>query len=299
MAINSILTGLTYSLLYHFRDSLGVLTSVDNAVLNMYTPQKELYLNQAVLSTTSTIGEYKFSFFAPVGLTIGHWSSLGIGITQSSTIFSERQVFEVIDITQEPAWVGLEEFRTFLSLEDDDRSSDTSLQQALQAAIELVEGFTHRHYGEHRVDEIIEIISTDKVQLKHFPVTSIVAITASFKTIPRQMTNLVMETLDSSQVSFYYRLDADNGIIALLDSAGFELVYDSLLLGIAYNAGFVSVPEPVRQATLSLAAQLNALSCSEGIASVRFSDMSFVADKRLFDGHIGEMLNPYKNNFKI
>jgi len=297
--VKSILTGFTYSFLFHFRDSIGTLSNVDSPLVNFYTPQKELYHNQVALTTTSISGQYQFNFFAPVGLTIGHWSALGIGITQSSTVFSERQVFEVIDVGLEPAWVGLEELRTFLNLEDDDRSADVNLGQALQAAIELVEGWTHRKYGETRYDEIIEIVSTDRVQLKHFPVTSIVGITAVFRTFPRNVHNLIVESLDSVETSFYYRLDQTNGILRLLDGAGYDITYDDVLLNIAYNAGFVSVPEPVRSATLSLAAQLHALSCTEGIETLKFADMSFVSDKRLFDGHIGEMLLPYKNNFKI
>lgn len=297
--INSILTGLTYSLFYRFRDSLGTLTSVDNPVVNVYTPQKELYYNQVGLTTTNTTGEYKISFFAPVGLTIGHWYSLGIGITQSSTVFSDTQVFEVIDVKLEPAWLSLEELRTFIGVDSDDRTGDINLLQALRAAIELVEGHTHRHYGESRYSEIIEVTDTDRVQLQHFPVISIVGLTAAFRTYPRNTTGNLVETLDGSQVSFYYRLDSTNGILKLLDSAGYDLTYCSVLLSVDYTAGFVSVPEPVRSATLSLAAQLNALACTEGIESIRFPNMTMVSDKRLFDGHIEEMLAPFKNNFKI
>lgn len=301
MSVTSLLTGLTYSLLYHFRDSLGVLTSVDNPVINIYTPQKELYCNQTALTTTSTTGEYKFNFFAPVGLTIGHWTSLGIGITQSSTVFSERQVFEIIDVKLEPAWVSLEELRTFIGIDSTDRTGDVNLQQALQAAIELVEGHTHRHYGESRYSEIIEVDNADRIQLKNFPVVSIVGLTATYRTYPRNTQGILVETLDGSQFSFYYRVDNTNGIIKLLDSAGYDLQYCSVLVSVDYTAGFVSVPEPVRSATLSLAAQLNALSCTEGIESIKFPNMTMVSDKNLFspDGHIEQMLRPFKNNFKI
>lgn len=298
MAIQSFLVGLTYTLSYQFRDSLGVLTNVDSSFVNVYTPRKDLYLNQYPLVQVST-GEYKLDFFAPVGLTMGHWSSIGVGISNGTTLFSNRQIFEIVNIQTEPAWVSLNELRTFLNLSSDDHTNDVNLQQALQASLELVEGYCHRHYGEHRVDEIIEIIDTDRVQLKHFPVNSIVGITATFRTFPRNSTNILIETLDSPAISFYYRPDLENGILKLVDSAGYECVYDGVILSVAYNAGFVSVPEPVRQAVLSLAAQLNALSCSEGIESLRFSDMSFVSDKKLFDGHIKEMLEPFRNNFKI
>jgi hypothetical protein len=299
MAVNSLLVGRTYSLNYDFRDYLGALTTVDNPVVNLYTPQKELYLNEVALTTTDITGTYRLNFFAPVGLTIGHWSSIALGITQNSTIFSEREVFEVIDVRLEPAWLSLEELRTFLSVDDDDRTGDTNLKQALQAAIELVEGHTHRHYGESRYTEIIEVTETDRVQLKHFPIVSIVGLTATYRTYPRNTQGQLSETLDGSQFSFHYRVDYTNGIIKLLDNSGYDMTYCSVLLSLDYTAGFVSVPEPVRSAALSIAAQLNALACTEGIESIRFSDMQMVADKKIFDGHIEELLRPYKNNFKI
>lgn len=297
--ITQFLTGLTYSLLFNFRDELGVRTSVSSPVVNFYTPQKELYYNQASLTTTSVIGQYQFDFFAPVGLTVGHWNALGVGLSHGTTLFSERQVFEVFDIHKEAFWCGLEELRGFLNLEDDDRTNDKNLQQALRAAIELVEAYCHRSFGEDQIDEIIEIVSTDRVQLKRFPVNSIVGITATVKTIPRGIGNIVIETLTGAQVGFYYRLDGPNGILHLLDSAGYDLERDGLLLCITYRTGFVSVPEPVRQATLSIAAQLNALACNEGVESVKFSDMQFVRDRRIFSGHTEELLRYYRNNFKI
>lgn len=297
---HQILTGFTYTFHYHFTDELGAPTAVDNPVVNFYTPQKTEYYSQVALTATSTVGDYQRDFFAPVGLTIGSWFSLGIGITQSSTIFSEAVPFEVMDITLEPFWLGFEEFRTFLELADDDHDSDHKLKQALAAAIELVEGYTHRVYGIRAVEEIIEIKDTDRVTLKKFPVNTITGITATYRTIPRDVSqNILIETFTGSNAPFHYRLDYENGVMKLLDGAGFDSNYDGVLLGISYLAGFASVPEPVRQAVLSLAAKINALSCTEGISAMRFADVSFSVDKGLFDGNVGDMLDPYMNNFQV
>jgi hypothetical protein len=299
MAVRQFLTGLTYSLFYHFRDRIGDATSVATPKVNIYTPQKTLYVEQGNLTAGSTTGEYYYHFFAPSGLTIGHYFSLGTGITDSSTVFSESVAFEIIDIQLEPFWVGYEEFRDFLELEDTDRDNEDKLKQALAAAIELVEGYTHRHYGIRQYDEIIEVKDTDRITLKRFPVDTVVAITATVKTIPRDLTNIIQETLTNDEISFYYRLDDENGIIKLLDSAGFDCNYDGILIGISYLAGFATVPEPVRQAALHLAAAINSLSCTEGIDTMRFADLSFSTDKQLFKDHIKEMLSPYRNNFQV
>lgn len=296
---NRFLSGLTYSLFYHFRDNLGELTSVDGPKINIYTPYKTLYTEGAPLSITSTIGEYKYLLYIPSGLTIGTWNTLGIGITQSSTAFSEFVPFEIIDVIQEPAWVGYEEFRDFLELDDDARDNEDKLKQALAAAIELAEGYTHRNYGIRQVDEIIEIVDTDRVTLKDFPVDTIVAITPTVKTVPRDVTNLIQETLTGEDVSFYYRVDYENGVLRLLDSAGFDATYSGVLLGISYMAGYATVPEPVRQAVLHMAAAINALSCTEGIDTMRFGDLSYSTDKNIISDHVKQLLAPYRNNFKV
>lgn len=295
------LTGLTYSLFYHYRDDhLGLNTNVDLPRVNIYTPTKALYVNQGVLSATGvTTGEYQYNFFAPSGLTPGTYFSIATGITANGTIFSEKVSFEIVDITLEPFWVGYDELREFLELEPSETDNEEKLKQALAAAIELVEGYTNRKYGIRQIDEIIEIKDTDRVTLKHFPINSVVAITPTVKTIPRDVTNLVIETLTGSQVSFYYRVDYENGILKLLDSAGFDCNYDGVLLGISYLAGFATVPEPVRQAALHLAGAINALSCTEGIESMRFADLSFSVDKQLFAKHIKDLLAPYRNNVQV
>lgn len=298
MAVRQYLTGNTQSLFFSFWGTSGR-TPVDTPTVDVFTPQKTRYIIGAGLTTTDTVGKYKYDLYLAPGVTVGHWFSLAVGISNGQTYYSESNPFEVVDYTFEAAWVGLEEFREYLQLEDDDRDEDGNLKQALQVALELVEGYTHRRYGIYQYDETLQIQDTDRVKLKHFPINQIVAVTPSYQIIPRSPTNLVTETIVGSQVGFYYRLDAENGILYLTDQAGFEYTYDTLLLGISYLAGFATIPEPVRQAVLSLAATLHNLACSEGIEYLKFSDINFAMTKSLFDGHIGEMLDDYKNNFQV
>ncbi len=297
--IRSFRTGLTYSLFFNFFSSSGSRTNVSQPVVDIFTPQKTRYITSAALTTTTLDGKYQYNFFAPSGLTVGHWFALGTGITNSDTIFSESNVFEIINIQTEAFWVGIEEFRDFLNIADDDREDDANLRQALRASIELVEGYTRRNYGIASFYELVEVKNTDRVKLKHFPIDSIVAITPTTKVIPRDVTNLFTETVTDTQVSFYYRLDKDNGIIYLTDSSGFDDYYDNMLIGISYLAGFATVPESVREAVLSLASAIHNLSCTQGLDDVKFADVSFTTAKKLFDGPIGEMLKPFINNCQV
>ncbi len=291
--------GLTYTFYYSFFTDAGSRTVVDSPLCDIYTPEKNLFVSSASLSTTSTPGKYQYTFFATAGITVGHWFTVGVGSTNNNTIFSEVTPFEVISYSTQPAWVGLEEFRTYLGLSDTERDEDLNLKQILQASIELVEGYTNRRYGIYQYDEIIEITNTDRVKLKHFPVYSIVGITATLKIIPRDINNLLTETLTDSQVSFYYRLDANNGVLYLTDSAGFDEAYNGIILGVTYLAGFATVPEPVRQAVMGLGSSLRSLSNTEGITSVRMGSVSFAMERGLFDGKIGVLLSPYRNNYQV
>ena len=291
--------GYTYSLFFSFWDTSGARTSVDSPIVDIYTPERNPYVDGEALTTTSTTGKYQYNFFAPVGITVGHWYAVGVGLSNNNTLFSEVTPFEVTDPKTDAQWVGFEEFREYLGLADDERSEDTVLRQLLQAAIELVEGYTNRHYGVYQYDEIIEIKCTDRVKLKHFPVYTLVAITPTVKVIPRDVNNLLTETVTDSQVSFYYRLDSANGIIHLTDSAGFDEPYDGILLGISYLAGFATVPEPVRQAVLGLGASLRSIANTEGITSVRMGSVAFAMQRGLFDGKIGVSLYPYRNNYQV
>lgn len=300
MAVRQFLTGFTHTLYFSFFDDSGARTNVDSPQVTIYTPEKSKYADGDTLTLTATAGKYQYSFFAAPGITSGHWFAMGVGATNNDTIYSAVTSFEITDIQSEPFWVGLEELRDYLELSDtDNRSDDKNLKQALQSAIELVEGYTNRSYGLYQYDETIQIINTERVKLKHFPIYSIVGVTATYKIIPRDTQNLVTETLTNQDVSFYYRLDADNGVLYLTDSAGFDLCYEDLLLGISYIAGYADVPEPVRQAVLSIAATLNKMSCTEGLSTVRLADVSFTPVKNIIDGVIKDLLAPYRNNCQV
>lgn len=299
MSIKHVIGGLTYTMFFNFFGSGGLRTSVDSPTVDIFNPQKNRIITSAELMTTELSGKYRYDYYATTGLTPGNYFAVAVGLTDNNTLFSPVNTFEVIDYISQAEWVGLEELREYLQLEDDDRDEDENLKTALNVALELVEGYTHRRYGIYQYDETLQIYDTDRVKLKHFPINQIVAVTPSFQIIPRSPDSLLTETIVGSQVGFYYRLDAENGILYLTDQSGFEYTYDTLLLGISYLAGFATIPEPVRQAVLSLAATLHNLSCSEGIEYLKFSDINFAMTKSLFDGHIGEMLADYKNNFQV
>ena len=210
-------------------------------------------------------------------------------------ILSDQYPFEIVDLTVEPFWVSLFEFRDYLNISNDDHTRDRFHKQLLQASMELVEAHTARKFGTQIVNETIEIDGTARVKLNCFPIQQITALTVSAQLIPRSITSLVNEKFTGSQVSFFFRLDEPNGIMVLTDDNGFEIIRDALLMNITYEAGFASVPEPVRQAALALASQFNNLACNEGFDTVRLTDMSFTATRSLFKGVIGDMLKPYRN----
>lgn len=279
MSVRQYLTGKTYSINMNFFDDVGIRTPVDDATITVYTPHKTEYTIAGLTPDTLVVGKYNYNFYAASGLTRGHWFALGSGITASTTVFSEAVPFEIVDISLEPYWLGLSEFREYLDLTDDDRSRDSFFKQMLQSAIELVETYTRRTFGIGSYTETIEVKHSERLELKHFPIISITGLTA---------------TGIGRITPFYYTADNTNGIIKLTDSSGFDLCYDSALVTIEYEAGFLTVPEPVRMSALMLASKLSNLATSEGISTVRLADLSFSLDKGLFEGPIAEMLKQYR-----
>jgi hypothetical protein len=299
LSIRQFSTGLSHSLTFDFWNTAGARTPVDNPLVDVLTPQKTKYINAASLTTTSVVGQYAYTLFLGAGVTIGHWFARGIGLTTNDTLYSESQVFEVINYEFEPLWVGLPELRQYMSKDDDDRSDDQNLRQCLQTAIELCEGHTRRHYGIYSYHEIVEVKDTDRVKLKKFPIDSLVGITATSSITPRDTTNLLVESISGALVSFYYRLDSENGVLYLTDSAGYDYTYDGVLLSIDYQAGYATIPEPVRTAVLKIAAALFNMICTEGLSYVKIGSMSFATERKLFDGPVGDMLAPFINNAQV
>jgi hypothetical protein len=287
LSIRQFLVGLTHQLSFEFRDDDGDLTPVDNPVVNIYTPDRSLYLASAALTTTSVVGAYTKDFYVASGLTYGHWYGLGIGTTNSVQIFSEANPFEIFNPIYEPFWVGLTEFRDYLELPDDDHTRDNFLKQCLQAGLELCEGYCQRRFGVRDYSETFDVQDTDRVRLTNYPVVGIVGITATTNTVT------------GANLELFYRLDSNNGILRLINNVGFDAIYDGVLLAIDYRAGFATIPEPVRQAAFALGSALVNLASSEGISTIKLSDLSFALSRKLFSGHIGEILTPYRNMFRV
>ena len=292
--INQFRTGYTYSLTFDFYNDTGDRVDVANPLADVFTPLRNKYLSNVNLSAGITTGRYTYNLAVPSGLTPGHWFGIASGITGNSlVVFSEPFPFEVVDIPNEPFWISLNEYRDYIEADDTDHTRDKFYKQVLQASMELIEAYTKRSFGQRQYDEVIEIKSTTRVKLKQYPVQSIVGLTPTSQIIPRSR-DVLEEVITSEPTSFFFRLDGDNGILKLTDSAGFEYEYDGILLGIAYIAGLATIPEPIRTAALQLTSMLCNLATSEGIESIRLSDLSFALDRKLFDGTVGDALRLYR-----
>ncbi len=287
--------GSTYTLLFNFF-ATGVRTPVDTPIVDIYTPERTKHLDSQALTVVPGItGRYRFDFFVTSGLTVGHWFGLASGITDSARLFADQVPFEIIDPVSEPFWLSLEELREHLDIDEDCRDQDALHKGMLQAAMEVTESYTKRQFGLRSYSEVHEIKSTTRVRLKRYPVDTITALTATSKIIPRDVSQLVVETVTNDRVSFFFRLDAENGLIILVDSAGFDEVYDGLLLAITYKAGFATVPENVRRGALMIASRLINLASQEGLRSVSVADLSFSMSDKIIDQAIKDMLNPFKD----
>jgi len=298
MANRQFLVGFTHRLQFDFRNEIGDPTGVDSPQTRIYTPSKEIFLDGATLtSVAGTCNSFTFDFFAAPGLTFGQWFAIGTGLTQpgNAMIMSDQFPFEIVDLTVEPFWVSMEEYRNYLDIPSSDHSRDRHFKQMLQTSMELIEAYTQRKFGLQIVNQTIEVVNTQYMKLNCFPVVNIVALTVQSRIIPRSLDNLFSQTLTGSQVSFFFKLDAEAGVIVITDENGYNLVRDDLIATVTYQAGFASVPEPVRTAALGIASQISNLACNEGYDTVRLSDMSFTPTKSLFKGIFGDMLRPYRN----
>jgi len=293
--INQYRPGFTYTLEFDFYNDDGDRVDMASPIANVYTPLKNIYLTNVALTPGVTVGRYTYDLFVEPGLTVGHWFAVASGITGGASIvsFSEPWPFEIIDYTQEPFWLSVREYRNYIEADDTDHTRDKFYKQMLQCAMELVEGYCMRRFGLKQYDEVIEIQSTTRVKLKHYPIQQIVGITPTTQIIPRSV-GVEVETVANSPTTFYYRLDAQNGILKLTDVAGFDFEYSGILLAISYIAGMQTIPEPVRTAALALTSKLVNLSTSEGISSIRLSDLSFALERKLFDDTIGDALKLFR-----
>ncbi len=291
--------GLTFRLEFSFFDDTGInRTGVNSPIVDIFNPFRSKLIDAGALvpAVSGLTGQFTFDFFVEPGLTQGHYFAIGTGLTQTDvTIFADQVPFEVIDPISEPFWVSLAELREHLELDTEDHSRDSFLRGILQASMEAVEQYARRQFGIRAFSELIEVKSTDRVLLKNFPIQSITALTATAQIVPRDVDQLFVETITDSNINFFFTLDAENGVMKLTDFAGFDEPYDGVLLGVTYVAGFPHIPESIRRATLMLASKMCNLSSSEGMDSVRLSDISFTLSKRMFSKEITDLIDPFRN----
>lgn len=293
--INQYRAGFTYTLEFDFYNDSGDRISVANPLAEIYTPLRNKYLSNVALTPGTTVGRYNLNLFIPAtGMTVGHWFGVASGITGNSIVtFSEPWPFEIIDYSSEPFWLSVKEFRDYIEADDTDHTRDKSYKQMVQCAMELIEGYCKRRFGQRQYEETIEIKSTTRIKLKHYPIQQIVGLTPTTHITPRS-SGVLQEIIGNEPTSFYFRLDAANGVMKLTDVSGFDFEYDGILLGISYIAGMAIIPEPVRTAALSMASKLVNLSTSEGIDSIRLSDLSFALERKLFDDNIEDALKLFR-----
>ena len=290
------LTGRTYTFTFDFFDEdTGIRTVVDSPTADFFTPERTTWMLGVGLSPDlSFVGRYDVDLELTAGLTVGQWFALGCGLTQGTTLFSQAVPFEIIDMATAPLWISLDDLRTHLGITDEnDHSNDRLHRNMLQAAAGLVEDYTGAFFGLRAVSEMLEIKSTDRITLRHYPVHRITGMTPTVQIIPRGPNNLVAESVTGNSVSFHFRLTEHNGLMTLTDSAGFEQIYDGVLLSIDYLAGLAVIPAGIKTATLMLASKLINMQCNEGITTLRLSDVSFAIENKLFEGAIAEALSPY------
>lgn len=293
--LRQFLPGKTYSLIFDFFDDAGNRTAVENPTTDFYDPYRQPFLTGvAGVTVSGYVGRYTSPFYSTPGLTIGQYFGLCNGLTNGFTVFASQEPFELISPFEEPLWIGLRDFREYIQADDTDHTKDSFYNQCIQTSMDLVEGYTRRKYLVQAYNELYEVKRTDRVMLMHFPVQMIAGLTATVRIIPRSQTQ-VIEILQGNPVPFHYLLDAGNGILHLTDMAGFDQVYDQLLIAISYWAGYPTLPDAVRSAALSIASSLVNLATTEGISNLRLADLSFAIDKGIIDGKVKELLAPFRN----
>jgi len=248
------------------------------------------------LSSVSWVtGQYYQLFYVPTGLTIGHWSTVGVGFTNNSNIFSHVQPFSIISLSVEPLFVGVNDLRDWLDVPATDHTKDELYKRLLLTAVSCIEQYLRRRISVHSVSEVFHLPSRSLVQLKDYPVNYISGITVSetFGGAIPSSPNGGAITADSVIDDFYFDLKNDSGIITFLDSTGEECMYSGIHIEIDYSAGYLTVPEALRSAVLMLASGIFNLSQSEGLEIVRFSDLQFTFSKGLFTSQIKDMLQGF------
>lgn len=288
------LPGLTYSLTYNFFDNSGSAIDMDNPTASILTPENTTYTTLSL--TGSTTGVYSANIFISSGLTQGNWSSVASGLCNNISYFSSVIPFEILDYGARPNWLGLEDFRDYLEEDSNDRSRDNLLIRVLDSAMLSVEGYTRRAWGVKSKSETIELQRQDRILLKRYPLVTISGLTATITGYtPRTPDTLNVETNAGGTVSFYYRLQPEQGMLVLTDEEGYSCEYTDTIVTVDYTYGNSIIPEPVRLATLMLASKLLNIIHQEGVTTLRISDVQYSIDRNLFAGEIKSLLDKYKS----
>lgn len=288
------ISGTTVSLVYDFFVS-GIRTNVDNPYGKIFTPQKDLYSTVVLSQVSGVTGQYQYLFNVPSGATIGHWSTVGLGFTNNSNLFSSVQPFSIVDFAEEPLFIGVNDLRDYLAIPDSDHTKDELYQRILLTAISLIEKELDRTISVHNLSERIYIKHSPVALLSDYPVITISGMTVSQGLTGAKPSTPNTSSVNSSDVtdSFYFDLRRDSGVMHLLDELGNRTIYDGYYIDIDYQAGYLTVPEALRTAILMLASNIFNKSQSEGLEIVRFSDLQFSFEKGLFTKQIKDALSGF------
>lgn len=292
MALFQFIAGTTVDLLYDFITIRGEKTNVDNPYAHVYTPERSLYQTVNLSAVSGVTGQYSYPFLVPTGATIGHWSTLGVGFTVNSNLFSQVQPFSIVDLSDEPLFIGVQDLRDYLAVPETDYTKNELYKRILLTAISLIEQYLQRRICVHTVSEKIHITNSPVVMLEDYPVISISGMTVSTSYNPAIPSTPNTQSVSSTSTTdlFYFDLKKPAGILDLMDSEGNESIYSGYHIEIDYVAGYMTVPESVRSAILMLASGIFNISQSEGLAIVRFSDLQFTFSKGLFTDIIKDAL---------
>lgn len=297
MSMLQFIAGTTANLIYDFYTTAGVHTTVLNPIAKIYTPEHQEYSSVSLTAQSGVTGQYYYNFGVPsAGLTIGHWSTIGVGFTNNSTMFTFVQPFEIVDFTQEPFFIGVQILRDYLEIPDTDHTKDELYKRILAIAVSLVEQYLQRKISVHNISETFHVQHSSNIILKDYPVVQINGMTMSylFSGAVPSAPNTSSITTTSSTDEFFFHLRKDAGVLQLIDDVGTECIYRDFAVEIDYKAGYLQIPQSIIGAILMLASGILNVSQSEGLQLVRFSELSFTFSKGLFTQLIQDALIGFK-----
>lgn len=288
-------SGNTFSIFFDFFDNAFQGTSVENIVVEVFTPERQRHLSStSIIADPEIEGKYRYDFFVTPGLTVGSWYAFASGITQNSTTFANVQPFDIIDHKGEANWLGVGDVRDWLEEDPSDHSNDKLFQRVLTASMHLIEEKTGRPWGQCPYSETFQIKCSARRMLQKYPVIRITGMTATaWGYTPREPATPNTETNAGETTPFYFRLKENVGAMIFTDSDGLECTYSDCIVTLDYTFGTATIPEPIRLATLMLTSKLLNIAQQEGIDNLRIADANFSIDRKLFSGEVGDLIAPY------